>query len=306
MKHIVIVRTSGSILNLSTYNCQELGLAKSLLKKGFRISLILAGEKYSEETIDGVNVIYCNFVSLNQQLSWFLNIESILNKLCPDVVQVHDMGVFMTWRVTLWAKKKKIPCFLIQGNYQETQKIFFRQLEMLFNKTFGTYVLHNVKGIGYKTLRASQYVKKYCARKTMATYIGLDVEKFVQADSIDWVGKLSLEGKKILLYVGSMEVRRNPLFLLDVVEGLSDEYILLLVGGGSLQDEIKTRIIESNLQSKCIYLGKLKQEELPSLYKISDLFLLASSYEIYGMVIMESMYFGQHGLQLRGKCGRGQ
>lgn len=43
MKHIVIFRTSGSFLDFNTYNCQELGLAKALVKKGYKLSLILGG-----------------------------------------------------------------------------------------------------------------------------------------------------------------------------------------------------------------------------------------------------------------------
>ena len=43
-EHLVIIRTGASLLNLKSYNCQELGLAKSLAKKGLKVSLVLAGE----------------------------------------------------------------------------------------------------------------------------------------------------------------------------------------------------------------------------------------------------------------------
>ena len=46
------------------------------------------------------------------------------------------------------------------------------------------------------------------------------------------------------------------------------------------------------MNDRCILLGKQPQEYLPSIYQTSDLFLLASDYEIYGMVILEAMYFG--------------
>lgn len=32
-EHLVIVRSYGEIINLNTYNCQEIGLAKALVKK---------------------------------------------------------------------------------------------------------------------------------------------------------------------------------------------------------------------------------------------------------------------------------
>ena len=42
--HLVIVRSGGSIINFSSYNCQELGLAKALSKKGWPGTLIVKNE----------------------------------------------------------------------------------------------------------------------------------------------------------------------------------------------------------------------------------------------------------------------
>ena len=55
---------------------------------------------------------------------------------------------------------------------------------------------------------------------------------------------------------------------------------------------IANKISDEKLQNRCIMLGKHSQSELPSIYAASDCFLLASDYEILGMVIMEAMYFG--------------
>lgn len=291
-EHLVIVRTSGSILNLKTYNCQELGLAKALHAKGLRVSLILAGNDTKQEEIDGIDVQYCSFKSINQQLAWFSDIESILAKLEPSVIQVHDLGILMTWRVVRWAKKHNIPSFLIQGTYETTRKPVFKQLEQLFNISFGKYILKNVTGIGYKTLMASRYVQHYHKRETKPTYIGLDDSRFFNAADRNWRKELNIIDKNVLLYVGVLEPRRNPLFLLQIIENLSDDYVLLMVGNGPSLEKVKDYIESRNLSDKVILLGKQPQQQLPSLYKSADVFLLASNYEIYGMVILESMYFG--------------
>jgi glycosyltransferase involved in cell wall biosynthesis len=108
----------------------------------------------------------------------------------------------------------------------------------------------------------------------------------------DWRKELKLLNKKVLLYVGVLEQRRNPLFLLNVLSTLPDDYVLLMVGDGPLLSIVKETMSAKGLEDKCILLGRLPQEYLPSIYKSSDLFLLASDYEIYGMVILEAMYFG--------------
>lgn len=294
MKHLVIFRTSCAIIDINSYNCQEIGLAKAL-SKDLKISIILAGKKYKHRILfhndKEINIYFLPIFAINQSLGILKGWERLLKKISPDFVQIHEFGILMSALVVKWAKKYNIPSFLIQGNYQTTLKPIFRQLEIIYNHTIGRYVLNNVNGIGCKTLMASRYIHKYCSRKTILTYVGIDTSIFQDSFLIDWKKMYNIEGKHILLYVGKLEERRNPLFLVDIISQLSSDFVLLLVGEGPLEKEIRHKIKELNLQNRCILLGKLKQEELPSLYKISDIFLLASNYEIYGMVILETMYF---------------
>ena len=81
------------------------------------------------------------------------------------------------------------------------------------------------------------------------------------------------------------------MFLLDLMKEMPGNFSLVLVGEGPLFAQVKDKVKKDSIHNVVI-LGKRKQEELPAIYAASDLFLLASSYEIFGMVIMESMYFG--------------
>lgn len=295
-EHLVIVRTGGSIINLSSYNCQELGLAQSLTQKGLKVSLILAGRINEEKEIEykgsKIRIYFLKYISLNQALSYFFNLHSLLSQLRPTIIQIHEFGMAMSYSTLRWAIKRKIKIVLIQGSYQTTQKPFYKQLEKLYNRTFGKYLLNHVNSIGCKSLMASQYIHKYTTKLTHAAYIGLDIDKFQKETEIDWVNKLHLNENKILLYIGELEKRRNPLFLVQVMEKMPSNYVLLIVGDGPLYKAVEEYSKSHKLTKKIRLLGRLKQEEIPSLYKISDLFLLPSSYEIYGMVILESMYFG--------------
>lgn len=295
--HLVIVRSGGSIINFSSYNCQELGLAKALSKKGWKVSIMLAGHTYRKEQIevDGgekVTVYSMAFKALNQQLTRFEGMERVLEKLCPDLIQIHEFGMWMSFVVTRWAQKHQVKTCLIQGSYRPTKKPIFKQLELLFNATFGRYVLNRVQGIGYKSPQAEKYIRRYTSKQCLPTYIGLDEECFSHSENKDWKRMQGAEDKHLLLYVGTLENRRNPFFLLDVMEHLPDDYLLLMAGDGILKDPLKKSIKERHLEQKILMLGKLRQEELPALYKASNLFLLASDYEIYGMVVLEAMYFG--------------
>lgn len=296
MKHVVIFRTSGSYIDYNTYNCQELGLAKALVEKEFKVSLVMAGPTSKhigyEHKRKLVDIYYLTYKSLNQSLCLFDGWKGLLERLKPDVIQVHEFGMYMSYLVSKWAKKHGVRCVLIQGNYSTTLKPGLKQLECLFNAVFGKAVLRNVAAIGCKTRAAANYVKRYSCKQNHITPVGLDESKFEGCSlKSDFRRQYNLEDKKILLYIGKMEPRRNPFFLLELMRQMPNEYVLVMVGEGPLFEQVKNRVRDESLSNVLVFGGK-KQEELPAIYASSDLFLLASNYEIFGMVILESMYFG--------------
>lgn len=296
-EHLLIVRSYGEIINLNTYNCQELGLAKALVKKGMKVTFLIPEKDFGKDKISTeygyVDIVHVKIMwKLHNRYCWFYKMESIYDSLKPTIVQVHDMDLLMTWRTVKWTKKKEIPCYLIQGPYDKWTRFGFRQLNEIYNRTFGRYIIRNVTGIGVKTDLASHYLKQYEKCITYPVVIGLDTDAFNNALDFNWRNKLGIENKKVLLYVGSLQPRRNPVFLLDVAKSLPSDYVLLMVGTGVQENAIKQIVKDEHLEKKCIMLGKLNQGDLPSLYKSVDCFLLASDYEILGMVIMEAMYFG--------------
>lgn len=54
----------------------------------------------------------------------------------------------------------------------------------------------------------------------------------------------------------------------------------------------KEKLIELGLENDVIYREKLEQKYMPAIYQASDAFLLPTRYEIFGMVLLEAMYYG--------------
>lgn len=71
------------------------------------------------------------------------------------------------------------------------------------------------------------------------------------------------------LYAGVLEKRKGILDLLDVFKNHSNEIDakLIIVGSGSLQNQIREFIIKHNLQNRVVFLGFVDREMLWSLYK---------------------------------------
>lgn len=298
-KHILILRTSSLIIDFRTYNCQETGLATVLVKKGYRVSFVTPGLKNEHIQLpvsqNGVVDVYTvTFSRLNRNICWYHGFFKLMKSIKPDLLHINSISLSMSLFALLWAKKNSIQTVVIQGNYDVTHKPLLKQLEQCFNHTIGRYIIEHTNGIGCKTRWAADFIKQYSPKAEVhLTRIGLDTTKFTHDIEIDWRNKLGIDTEnKVLLYVGALESRRNPLFLIDILRELSNEYVLIIVGKGSLEKDLANTINRYSLTPRCYMLGQLEQEKLPSLYKQSDLFLLPSSYEIFGMVILESMYFG--------------
>lgn len=293
--HLVIVQTPISYLDDKRYNRQETGLAKALARHGFKVTLIYAGKtNYRHKVCDNVEIHYLKCVKLNQQVGTYFGLRKLLNQLKPDIVQIHEIGMFMSYYVLKWAKANGIKCVLIQGAYEVTRKCIFKTLELIFDRIVGSYILRNVDGVGCKTPSAEDFLFQFHNRKYFSTPVGLDESRFKK--KIDGKRLRDILGippnKRVLLYIGVIESRRHVDTLIESLCYLPENFVLAIVGDGVEKGRLMEISRKECLADRIFWLGKKKQEELPYIYEDADLFLLASDYEIYGMVILEAMYYG--------------
>ena len=97
--------------------------------------------------------------------------------------------------------------------------------------------------------------------------------------------------KKRLLYVWTNETRKNLTSLFNVLSELDSNYILVRVWKDLFSNE-KTRIDalikEHNLSNRYYHLQDISEEELISIYQVSDIYLMPSLYEWFGRPIIEA------------------
>lgn len=100
-----------------------------------------------------------------------------------------------------------------------------------------------------------------------------------------------------LLFVGTVEPRKNIERLLDAYLKLDDElrekYPLVIVGkNGWISDKLLKKIEQLRIENKIIRLGYVDFEDLPVIYKLASVFVYLSLYEGFGMPILEAMSSG--------------
>jgi len=74
--------------------------------------------------------------------------------------------------------------------------------------------------------------------------------------------------------------------------GLDEDVVLLVVGSGKDEEKYKAFVREAGIASRVIFTGFVAREALPAYYAISDLMVLPSRSEVWGLVINEALACG--------------
>lgn len=107
--------------------------------------------------------------------------------------------------------------------------------------------------------------------------------------------RLNLGTSLIILYVGRLVPVKNLSFLIksfSLVVKRNSDVKLILVGSGKKEKSLKKQAKDLKISKSIIFNGAVNGENLPLYYKISDIFVLSSSYDNYPQVVNEAMASG--------------
>lgn len=296
---ILIIRMFPNVININNYNVQEIGLARALVKKGYVCDIVLytKGQEYEDYiNIDNEHKIKIYYLNAKN----FINNAFFSNKLYDivkkyDIVQTSEYDQIQNLILRKYCKKMIIYHGPYASNYTKgyNKKIVLSDLLYKFSKEYKYTTCIT------KSNLAKEFLIKKGFKDITAIGVGIDQKRF-EVDNIEkdsFVSKVIKEkGKsKYLLYIGKIEERRNILFLLGLLNELKNNDVkLVIIGDGKekYKNDCKEYIKKLGLEKYILYKKELKQTDIIELYKNSDLFILPTKYEIFGMVLLEAMYFG--------------
>ncbi|MDR1682448.1 MAG: glycosyltransferase [Candidatus Symbiothrix sp.] len=295
---LAIVRTSNSSVDVRSYNVQEIGLAKGLLNCGVSTDFYAIFQDLElRQTIATHNACEINLIPIKGlaffgKITYFPKLIGLLIRNDYDVVQVHEDSQLMTLLILKKCHDNGIKTVLYQGmyvHYKGINYIYQYFLDLFFKKT----IQRNTNIMLAKTSLAKKYLEAKEYKDVTVLPVGLDYEKEQKPyHSRSKLEEFKARYDKLLLYVGKIEKRRNPFFLIDILSHLDANIALLIVGDGPLYAQMMEYAKKKNEMDRLLVIKSVSNSEISDIYKICNVFLFPTNYEIYGMVVMEALFNG--------------
>lgn len=217
-------------------------------------------------------------------------IKKHIRQFDPSIIQYAMSGYILLTKI--FGLLRKVPIVTIHGLpfLEAKQKINIK--EKLVYYTNGIIELLFCPA---NVIHVSNYSSfKYKSKKKYKTAI---IENAVSPDYFTIPFKTNTSNK--LLYAGSIEARKNILFILKTLKALIDKglSISLEVVGGFTDEvykrEVLTFIKNNNLEQFINLYGWLPQEKFKQVLAKSDILIVSSKQETMPMVIAEAMSAGK-------------
>lgn len=99
-----------------------------------------------------------------------------------------------------------------------------------------------------------------------------------------------------------MTAEKQPEKMIDIFEKIlihDDAYRLLMVGQGELLERVRRKISVCGLEGKAAIYEKVPNDRMWELYCMSECYINLNTHEIFGMAILEAMYYGTAVVALR-------
>lgn len=155
---------------------------------------------------------------------------------------------------------------------------------------------HRIISVSHHTARDLQELWHIPAEKIRVIHPGLDPIFHEKQNPVPAALHDLRLPEEYLLYLGTLEPRKNINFILDIFDGIAQKHPqlhLVLAGGWGWETAgIKKRLEQSPNRSRVVLLGYVDRSLKPMLYQQAKAFIFPSFYEGFGFPPLEAMSQG--------------
>lgn len=297
----LLITSIGNFGQKGFYNAQEIGLAKELDKLFDEVIVYKAvpiSEKKNKSLIKG-----CKHSILYQIPVKSKGINgvwdcSIMDSNLDALVYFSDTQLAVP-RVYRWCCENNIVMYPYIGVVEShsSSKLKKIVIDKLFKRNIQVYKKCTCFA---KTPTVLNQLDTLAVKSSVLMPVGLDLtllhEEYEKVSKCELKNKYGyLEEDKVLLFIGRLIEEKQPIRMLDILNEIrkkDQSYKLLMVGTGEQENIVKGRIKELSLEDCVQLVVRIPNKDIWELYCLADAFVNLNQHEIFGMAILEAMYYG--------------
>jgi glycosyltransferase involved in cell wall biosynthesis len=285
------------------------GLCRSLVKQGADVSVFTTNIDQNRDLdvplnkpvdMDGVKVYYYP-VMFPRRYCYSGQLGDAIREHIPefDIVHIHSVYLYPTTIACRWCRRYKKPYILnpfgaLDPSMIKLRSSFKKQLyiRLIESRTINSakvihvaslYEKHNYETLGFKT-------------PAVVIPRGIDLSEYPLHTKDQYLVKKYpfLSGKKIILFLGRIHPKKG----LDLLAGafkkivdMRDDVFLIIAGSGdqSYVSQIKQLFKKKGLSDHVLFTGMLLDFDKLSAFYGSNMFILPSYGENFGIAVLEAM-----------------
>lgn len=221
-------------------------------------------------------------------LSGVLRLLKILKRLQPQILHTH------LFRSNLWGRlvgaSLRIP-IMISSEHSLTRTHFEGRLRIKWI----TWIDTALSRLSDTVIAVSESTRDLLRENGVASdkivFIpnAIDTTLYLNQDGTSIRREFQLDHVKVVTAVGRLVSQKNHRLLIEAFSTVLERFRhakLLIVGSGPLRSELEARVPES-MRDNVLFLGT--RSDIPQIMAASDVVVLPSSYEPFGLVLVEAM-----------------
>lgn len=268
---------------------------RELVKQGVQFDFISMFPKlaYEEEIVSLGGKVYHTADGRKRPVTFYRQMKKILRMRHYDAVHVNMLSAANIVPV-LTARQLGMKKVIAHSHNSSTPGLV-RNLLHRINKPFLSKFATDYFACSQVAAEWLFTRKVLESEKVRIIHNALKTEKFLCSEEERKAVKreLELEGKLVVGHIGRFEEQKNHLFLVDIFKAMTEmreDAVLLLIGTGELEAEVKERVHSYGLDEKVQFLGL--RNDVPELLKAMDVFLFPSLFEGLPLVLLEAQAAG--------------
>lgn len=222
-------------------------------------------------------------------------LKKFLNKHKYEVIHINSGSIFNLAFGAKIAKKSGARKIIVHSHATGIDNIRYKIIKFLSTTIF----LNNVTNYLACSEDAAKWkFPKKIVQASNYTIIknGIDLEKYIYNENTRKKYRKLLgiaDNEFVIGHIGRFEKSKNHIFLINIFEKVlknNPNTRLLLVGTGTLKEEINNILNEKNIANKVIFLEK--RNDINNILQAMDVFVFPSLFEGLGIAVIEAQAAG--------------